>query len=147
MLNPNYSPDTKHSVPTTQYLTLFLMSKQLVFSALALAALALGGCSAEPSDWRPDKKVSLDLVPPGSRSDQYFDQKDLENNEKGGAIAEPVSSGVTLDETNQNKRTTAEEVRSVNDPSAPLTRSDDAVRSVRRPSDTTGTKVLSGPKQ
>lgn len=122
------------------------MSKQLVFSALALAALALGGCSSEPSDWRPDKKVSLDMVPPGGRADQYFDQQDLHDNHLGGAIAEPVSSGVTLDEPNQRKRTNAEEVRSVNDPSAPLTRSDKAVRRVEKP-DTTATKALSGPMQ
>ena len=123
------------------------MSKQLVFSALALAALALGGCSSEPSDWRPDKKVSVDLVAPGSRSNENYDQEDLVDNSHGGAIAEPVSSGVTLDEPNQKKRTTAEEARSANDPSAPLTRSEEAVRSVKKPSDTTATKALSGPKQ
>lgn len=123
------------------------MSKQLVFSALALATLALGSCSSEPSDWRPDKKVSVDMVAPGSRSDENYDQTDLHDNHMGGAIAEPVSSGVTLDEPNQRKRTTAEEVRSANDPSAPLTRSKEAVRSVKKGSDTTATKALSGPMQ
>ncbi|SDY22508.1 hypothetical protein [Hymenobacter psychrophilus] len=123
------------------------MSKQLVFSALALAALALGGCSAEPSDWRPDKKVSVDMVAPGTRESENYGHTELTDNEKGGAIAEPISSGVTLDEPNQRKRTTAEEARSANDPSAPLTRSPEALKSVKKPSDTTATKALDGPMQ
>lgn len=42
---------------------------------LCLAAgLALASCSSEPSDWRPDKKVSLDVVAPGTRSSDNFDQ-------------------------------------------------------------------------
>ncbi|RFP66755.1 hypothetical protein D0N36_01340 [Hymenobacter lapidiphilus] len=123
------------------------MSKQLVISAFALAALALGGCSAEPSDWRPDKKVSLDMVAPGSRSSENYDHDELVNNEKSGAIAEPVSSGVTLDEPNIRKRTNAEESRTANDPTAPLTNSPEAMQSVKKASDTTATKALKGPKK
>ncbi|NVO30591.1 hypothetical protein [Hymenobacter lapidiphilus] len=138
------------------------MSKQLAISAFALAALALGGCSAEPSDWRPDKKVSLDMVAPGTRSSENFEHTDaehadmehngvehsgMEHNEKGGAIAEPVSSGVTLDEPNMRKRTNAEESRTANDPTAPLTNSPEAMQSVKKASDTTATKASKGPKK
>jgi hypothetical protein len=75
------------------------MTKQLVLSALAMAALSLAACSGEPSDYRPDKKVSLDMVEPGSRSSDNFDQHTAAaaNQHKGGAIAEPISSGVVLD--------------------------------------------------
>lgn len=40
---------------------------------LALATVALASCSAEPSDWRPDQKTSLDMVMPGSRDSENFD--------------------------------------------------------------------------
>ena len=40
---------------------------------LALATVALASCSAEPSDWRPDEKVSTDLVAPGTRTTENFD--------------------------------------------------------------------------
>ena len=68
---------------------------------LALAAaLALNACSSEPSDWRPDEKVSDDLVPPGTRSDEVFrtDSADMPSQAKGGAIARPINSSVKLDE-------------------------------------------------
>ncbi len=68
---------------------------------LALAAaLAFNACSTEPSDWRPDEKVSVDLVAPGTRSDELFrtDSADMPNQAKGGAISRPVNSGVKLDE-------------------------------------------------
>ena len=41
---------------------------------LALAAATLASCSAEPSDWRPDQKVSLDMVEPGTRASENYDQ-------------------------------------------------------------------------
>ena len=41
----------------------------LAFSA---ATLALTSCSSEPSDWRPDEKVSDDVVAPGTRNDEKF---------------------------------------------------------------------------
>ncbi|WP_303309774.1 hypothetical protein [Hymenobacter sp. BT730] len=72
-------------------------SKQLL---LCLAAgLMLASCSAEPSDWRPEKKVSLDMVAPGTRTSQYFDQHTAEapSQHKGAAIEEPISSGVDLE--------------------------------------------------
>lgn len=68
---------------------------------LALAtALTLNACSSEPSDWRPDEKVSVDLVPPGTRSDEVFrtDSADMPSQAKGGAIARPINSAVKLDE-------------------------------------------------
>lgn len=75
------------------------MTKQLVLSALAVAALSLAACSSEPSDWRPDKKVSVDLVEPGSRSSDNFDQHTAAaaDQHKGGAIEHPINSGVVLD--------------------------------------------------
>lgn len=40
--------------------------------ALAAAVIALNACSSEPSDWRPENKVSVDAVEPGYReSDNY----------------------------------------------------------------------------
>ena len=41
--------------------------------AVAAATLALTSCSSEPSDWRPDEKVSTDLVAPGTRDTENFD--------------------------------------------------------------------------
>ena len=41
--------------------------------AVAAATLALTSCSSEPSDWRPDEKVSTDMVAPGTRDDENFD--------------------------------------------------------------------------
>jgi hypothetical protein len=42
--------------------------------AVSAAALALTSCSSEPSDWRPNEKVSLDEVAPGTRDDENFDR-------------------------------------------------------------------------
>ena len=41
--------------------------------AVAAATLALTSCSSEPSDWRPDEKVSTDTVAPGTRNTENFD--------------------------------------------------------------------------
>ena len=41
--------------------------------AISAATLALTSCSSEPSDWRPDEKVSLDMVAPGTRNDENYD--------------------------------------------------------------------------
>lgn len=41
--------------------------------AVSAATLALTSCSSEPSDWRPEEKVSLDQVAPGTRNDENFD--------------------------------------------------------------------------
>ena len=49
------------------------MKKTLSF-LLPAALLALASCSTEPSDWRPDKKVSVDMVEPGTRETDNFDQ-------------------------------------------------------------------------
>lgn len=67
--------------------------------ALATASLALTSCSSEPSDWRPDDKVSLDMVAPGTRVSDNFDQNTdyAPNQAKGGAITKPISSSAELD--------------------------------------------------
>lgn len=41
--------------------------------AVATTSLALASCSTEPSDWRPDEKVSLDVVAPGTRASEDYD--------------------------------------------------------------------------
>lgn len=65
--------------------------------SLAAAGLALNACSAEPSDWRPDKKVSLDMVAPGTRVTDNFDQNTsyAPNQAKGAAITKPISSAAS----------------------------------------------------
>jgi hypothetical protein len=74
------------------------MKKLLSYLAPA-AVVLLASCSSEPSDWRPDKKVSLDMVEPGTRPSDNFDQgtPDAPSQEKGGAISRPVNSGTVLD--------------------------------------------------
>ncbi|SNR50773.1 MULTISPECIES: hypothetical protein [Hymenobacter] len=99
------------------------MTKQLVLSALALATLALNACSTEPSDWRPDKKVSVDMVAPGSRSSDNFDQhtEHEADQAKGGAIERPISSEVTLDEPNAKEKISADAARTANSEEASRT--------------------------
>jgi hypothetical protein len=77
------------------------MKKPLLLLAPA-ALLFLASCSSEPSDWRADNKVSLDMVPPGTRTSDNFDQNTsaAPSQEKGGAIEAPhgsPSSGVRID--------------------------------------------------
>ncbi len=74
------------------------MKKLLSYLAPA-AVVLLASCSSEPSDWRPDKKVSLDLIAPGTRPSDNFDQgtSAAPNEAKGGAITEPVNSATVLD--------------------------------------------------
>lgn len=66
------------------------MKKPLLLLVPA-AFLLLASCSSEPSDWRPEQKVSLDLVPPGTRVSDNFDQNTsaAPNDAKGGAISSP----------------------------------------------------------
>lgn len=73
--------------------------KKLLPVLLPAAVLALASCSSEPSDWRPDKKVSLDMIPPGTRPSDNFDQAtdQAPSADKGGAIPRPVNSGVQPD--------------------------------------------------
>ena len=73
------------------------MKKLLSF--LAPAAVLLAACSSEPSDWRSDKKVSLDEIAPGTRPTDNFDQGTAyaPNQAKGAAITTPVSSSTVLD--------------------------------------------------
>lgn len=44
------------------------MTKRILTFALVLGGLSLAACSSEPSDFRPGNKVSVDAVPPGTRS-------------------------------------------------------------------------------
>jgi predicted component of type VI protein secretion system len=73
--------------------------------AVATASLALASCSSEPSDWRPDDKVSLDMIAPGTRPTDNFDQNTpyAPNQAKGGAITKPISSAADLDQRPQPK--------------------------------------------
>lgn len=68
--------------------------------AAAAASLSLSACSSEPSDWRPDDKVSLDMVAPGTRVTDNYDQNTAyaPNQAKGAAITKPISSSAELDE-------------------------------------------------
>ncbi|HET9505842.1 MAG TPA: hypothetical protein VFO93_20010 [Hymenobacter sp.] len=63
------------------------------FLLLAPAALLfLASCSSEPSDWRPEQKVSLDTVDPGTRASENFDKSDdPKPGDKHDAIGEPAS--------------------------------------------------------
>ena len=117
------------------------MTKQLQLSALAVATLCLAACSAEPSDWRPDKKVSIDMVEPGTRSSDNFDQAPAEGahhegagamhgahgteagtQHEGEAIATPPSSNVNLD---RRAKPTADGATSANAKEALLNKSDE----------------------
>ena len=67
---------------------------------LAVATVAaFTSCSSEPSDWRPDDKVSTDMIAPGTRTSDNFDQNTdyAPNQAKGAAITTPVSSSADLD--------------------------------------------------
>lgn len=96
------------------------MTKQFSLSALAVAALLLTACSAEPSDWRPENKVSLDMVAPGSRTSDNFDQNSAAapNQHKGAAIEAPISSHTTLE---KQQRPSAEANVSANGAKAEMT--------------------------
>ncbi|TGE14275.1 hypothetical protein [Hymenobacter elongatus] len=89
------------------------MTKTLLLSALAVASLALNACSGEPSDLRPEAKVSVDLVAPGARSTENFDHGTAHeaHQAKGGAIAEPISSGTNYE---KDRHPVAEEAMSAN---------------------------------
>lgn len=89
------------------------MTKNLLLSALAVASLALNACSGEPSDLRPEAKVSIDEVAPGSRSTDNFDQGTAAeaHQAKGGAIAEPVGSHTNFE---KDRHLTAEQGTSAN---------------------------------
>ena len=63
------------------------MKKLLSYLAPA-AMLLLASCSSEPSDWTADKKVSLDMVPPGTRISENYDKPadTAPNIKDGGAL-------------------------------------------------------------
>lgn len=75
------------------------MKKLLSYLAPAAVLLFASSCSTEPSDWRPENKVSLDMIPPGTRPSDNFDQGTPEapSQEKGGAISRPLNSGTRLE--------------------------------------------------
>jgi hypothetical protein len=67
------------------------MKKSLLLLAPA-ALLCFASCSSEPSDWRPEQKVSLDTVPPGTRISENFDKSDdADHDSKHDAIGTPAS--------------------------------------------------------
>ena len=69
--------------------------------ALAAASLAFASCSSEPSDWRPDDKVSHDMVAPGTRVSGGVDPEDAEAGRPQAAneaVGVPPSSNVNLDD-------------------------------------------------
>ncbi|OON71071.1 hypothetical protein [Hymenobacter sp. CRA2] len=77
-----------------------MTSNKLVLGLAAAALLGLASCSSEPSDWRPDNKVSNDLVAPGTRESYDFDQAtDAPSQHKGGAIETPISSHMDVEQT------------------------------------------------
>lgn len=77
-----------------------MTSNKLVLGLAAVATLALASCSAEPSDWRDDKKVSVDSVPPGTRESDNFDLATHgPSQHKGGAIEEPISTHMDVPQT------------------------------------------------
>jgi len=73
--------------------------KKLLSCLAPAAVLLFASCSSEPSDWRPENKVSVDMIAPGTRPSDNFDQATdyAPSQEKGGAISEPVSSGTRLE--------------------------------------------------
>ena len=72
------------------------MKKLLSYLAPA-AVVLLASCSSEPSDWRPENKVSVDMV--GTRPSDNFDQGTdyAPNQAKGAAITKPISSHAQLE--------------------------------------------------
>lgn len=77
-----------------------MTSNKLVLGLAAVAMLALASCSAEPSDWRDDKKVSVDSVPPGTRESDNFDLATHgPSQHNGGAIEEPISQNHEVPQT------------------------------------------------
>ncbi|UOQ73263.1 hypothetical protein [Hymenobacter cellulosilyticus] len=101
------------------------MTKKLLLSAVAMATLALNACSSEPSDLRPEAKVSLDQVAPGTRSSDNFDMGTAHepNQAKGGAIAAPISSNVEFE---KDRHPGAEAARSANGEAEDRTKSEQA---------------------
>jgi hypothetical protein len=73
--------------------------KKLLFYLAPAAMLLFASCSSEPSDWRPENKVSDDMIPPGTRPSDNFDQATAEapSQEKGAAISRPLNSGTRLE--------------------------------------------------
>jgi hypothetical protein len=49
------------------------MTKRILTIAITIGSLSLAACSSEPSDLRPELKVSVDAVPPGTRSTPNLD--------------------------------------------------------------------------
>ena len=97
-----------------------MKSAQLL--ALSATLLVLNACSSEPSDWRPDQKVSSDMVAPGTRISDNFDQNTefAPNQAKGAAITKPISSSADID---QRPVPTAEASMSANSEQALRTKS------------------------
>lgn len=107
------------------------MNKNLLLAGLASLALSFTACSSEPSDWRPDKKVSLDQVAPGSRSTQNYDQGTAyeSNQAKGAAIPKPLNSA--LEGVDRKPKPSAEAAISANAEEVMRTRKDEAAAKLK----------------
>lgn len=85
-----------------------------ILSVFAVAgALALASCSSEPSDLRPETKVSNDTVPPGTRnnssnidgeSDAAEDRKDVQlNHDEHATDIDTKTQGTPASKETKNK--------------------------------------------
>lgn len=81
----------------------------LLLLAASAATLALTSCSSEPSDWRPEEKVSVDQVAPGTRDSENYDHSipngSIEN--VHSPLMEAAKSGDVATKTTQVTPTSA----------------------------------------
>lgn len=86
------------------------MTKRILTLALIAGGFNLVSCSSEPSDLRPENKVSVDKVPPGTRStpnldnaadNSEHDQKtevQLNHDEHANEVGKPKNETLTKEE-------------------------------------------------
>jgi hypothetical protein len=86
------------------------MTKRILTLALVAGSFYLVSCSSEPSDLRPEFKVSVDKVPPGTRSTSNLDnaadnskhdqqeEVQLNHDEHANEIGEPKNRTLTVEE-------------------------------------------------
>ncbi len=93
------------------------MKKLLSYLAPA-AVVLLASCSSEPSDWRPDQKVSLDTVAPGTRDTENYDHTipsgSIENTHSELMQEAMIENGLPSHDTNAPDKPTAESTVSAN---------------------------------
>lgn len=86
------------------------MTKKFLTVALIAGSVYLVSCSAEPSDLRPGKKVSVDAIPPGTRSTGIVDK--TENSSEHGQETEVM---LNHDEHDNKLKDTKEHVSPTNE--------------------------------